>query len=313
MVHFIHSYSCKPSSLETVHAERSKKRLFTTVWCYALSLAYLKREGFKCNLHTDAEGKELLGFLPYDNIYLTCERQREDGIHPRFWAAAKFYALEAEDLDAIHIDGDVFIKDKDTINVLADMDFDILIQSTEQGNDDYDQVIKFLKSCGDPDYMKTNFNISLEKEGAYNTGIVWLRNQELKDKFLNTYFKSSTYYSQYRQYNFENQDIFPDIVLEQMCLKQLSGGYNSKVLLNDDTSKDEANEIGYQHLLAFTKYRLLDKIKETLHKVSPEIYEEVKKRTEPMEKEYQEYVQKFIEDTKEKYNREGKFQETLSN
>lgn len=276
------------------------------MWCYALSLAYLKREGFKCNLHTDNRGKELLGFLPYDNIYLTCEKQKTDNIDSRFWAAAKFYALQVEDLDAIHIDGDVFIKDKDTINVLADMDFDALVQSSDGKTIAYDVIVKYFKEYENPNYMKDTFGIDIDDTDAYNTGTIWLRNQELKDQFLNTYFKAAEYYSSEHKDKLKNSDIFPDIILEQVVLKQISNDYNVKALLNDPTSKTEAKEIGYQHLLAFTKFAFLDKIKETLYKVNPEIYELVKQHADPIEKSYNDDIQEFIRKVREETKEEGK-------
>lgn len=306
MIHFIHSYSTKPSSLNTIHNAKSKKRDFVNMWCYALSLAYLKREGFQCNLHTDTEGKKLLGFLPYDNIYLTCDKQKEDKISPRFWAAAKFYALQAEDLDAIHIDGDVFIKDKDTINVLADIDFDALVQSTDPSTKAYDYVIEYLRKQENPNYMEDTFNIDIEDKNVYNTGILWIRNQQLKDKFLNTYFEAAEYYSQQDNEQLKDKDIFPDIVLEQTAFKQLSENYNVKKLLEDCTSKEEAKQIGYQHLLAFTKYQLFKKVKETLHKIDPEIYELVKEHADPIEKSYNDDIQEFIRKVREETKEEGK-------
>ncbi len=53
---------------------------------YALSLAYLKREGATTILHTDSIEKECLKILPYDEIY-TSLNNVPDWINPKFFAA----------------------------------------------------------------------------------------------------------------------------------------------------------------------------------------------------------------------------------
>lgn len=113
MMRLCHSFSTRPLGVEAYNTA-ALRRLIGNVWYFALSVAYAKRSGAYIVLHTDSFGKAMLGHLPYDEIHLTLDDMPAD-ISPRFWAAGKIFAQEAEPIGSLHIDGDVFIKRADLL------------------------------------------------------------------------------------------------------------------------------------------------------------------------------------------------------
>jgi hypothetical protein len=86
-------------------------------------------------LHTDSLGKELLGFLPYDEIHLTLNVLNDLNIHERVWAAGKIWAQEAEPIGSLHIDGDVFIKTEKLRDLIFNSKKDLVTQNIEYSKD----------------------------------------------------------------------------------------------------------------------------------------------------------------------------------
>ena len=126
---FIHSFSTRPLSID-LYGYGALRRMAGNIWYFALSLAYLRRLGVETVLHTDTLGASLLGHLPYDAINLTLNEVPND-IHPRFWAAGKIWALQAEPVGSIHIDGDVFIKSENALRYIDSKHWDFLAQHYE--------------------------------------------------------------------------------------------------------------------------------------------------------------------------------------
>lgn len=245
------------------------ERLLGNICYYALSVAYLKKLGQTVVLHTDALGAQLLGYLPYDEIHLTADTI-PDNVSPRFWAAAKMWALEAEPLGAIHIDGDVFIKSEELVKQLEESDWDVLVQSYETAEWYERDAQVFWK---DKEFCKNN-DLDLSKLGAYNTGIFGFRNQELKDKFIKGYKNFVLHFSQ-RIDDMANSWSTPDLIPEQKYIYQLSKNYKTKILLilkEGETHKEVCNKLGYQHVITMYKYSQIDKCMDTLKSISEEIY-----------------------------------------
>lgn len=112
-MHFVHSFWTKPYETNRWYMNDT----ITTkanVLLYTLSFLYLKSLNQKVVLYTDDKGKELLDFIPYDEIYLTLNDIPQDN-PVMLWAQGKMYAMKNEPLDAIHIDADVMIMKNECI------------------------------------------------------------------------------------------------------------------------------------------------------------------------------------------------------
>ena len=111
VVHSFSSYHC------------SEETLFMHMCYFILSCMYAKRSGFEIVAHCDERAKEYLQLAPYDDIIIDLE-----GITPiansNIYAWSKFAAMKSESLGAIHIDGDVFLKDEKLIELLNFDDYD---------------------------------------------------------------------------------------------------------------------------------------------------------------------------------------------
>ena len=268
---FIHSLSTRSLGIQLYDDTNNLKRLLVYVVYYATSVAYLKRINQKIVLHTDSLGERMLGYLPYDEIHLTCDDIPEN-IHPRFWAYPKMFSMSKETLNSIHIDGDVFIKKQSLVDDLEKFDFDVLVQNFESA-EWYDEIADCL-------WIDENYCLSkgliLDDAGAYNTGIFGFNNQELKDKFLNGYFDIVNHYSNnYKTLLDEKVMNTPDVVVEQQYIYQLAQPYNKKILIESEiTSKDfcsNANKIGYQHVIT-RKAECVDKCLSVLKQLNEDIY-----------------------------------------
>lgn len=284
---FVHSLSTRPLGIQ-LYDSNALQRLVGNILYYALSLAYLKRLHQEVVLYTDTLGERLLGHLPYNKIYVTLDDMPEE-ISPRFWASAKMHAMSQEPIESVHIDGDVFIKDQKLIDLIENSDWDLLVQMYEHDyfSPGYYKEFPFWKK--DKDFLKEN-GINIDVYGAYNTGILGFRNQELKDTFLNLYKKLAINHSKvYWDELLTNPDLTPDLVTEQTAIYQLSKDYKVKLLIDpksDQTIREVCNNLGYQHVITMYKYKQLDKCIEMLKQISPEIYNKTYKLCRNILKKY---------------------------
>lgn len=266
---FVHSLNTKPIFLSQLYGVPIFYRLVGTIICSAMSLTFVKVRGHQIVLHTDDVGKDLLSFLPYDEIHTTVN-DIPDTFHPKFWASCKMFAMEKEPLNSIHIDNDVFIKRVKAFDIIQNSDYDLLIQETETANTYNLWTDLFFNH---PEYMN-QMGIDVKQPGAYNTGIMNFRNQELKDKFIQGYKNIVEYYSKnYKDFLDEGKTLIPDLMAEQKHLYQISKGYKVHGLLEPMRENEGfSHDIGYQHLLTVFKYTKLNKVMEMLEKVEPDLY-----------------------------------------
>lgn len=259
----------------------SNRQIESTIWCYASSVAYARRLCEPIKLYADDYARELLDFLPYNEIH-SLEVPAE--IPTDFWAAGKFFALQQMDLMDIHIDGDVFIKSPDLMDLINyELSInDLIVQSIENSwtyeNEYYIKCIELLR--------KNNIvlpNDLADCTPAYNCGLVGFNNEELKQKYINHYLDSvkrvSANTSAMREIKSSN-DIWLDLIIEQQHLYALSADYNVCNLLGTEEVEVYANarKWGYQHLLGSEKWENLDKIKRQLYNLDREIYNRVEKQ-----------------------------------
>ena len=266
----IHSFSTRPLFINTYGVSPMKK-LIGNIWYYALSVAYAKRSGASIDLYTDTLGSKLLSDIPYDNIYVTLDDLPSD-LNPRFWAAGKMYALGKAGVGAIHIDGDVFLKSSELIEDIENSDWDFIAQSYEAG-DWYKSEHPLFKR--DLSYCKSH-DLEVFSYGAYNTGVIGFRNQDLFNKFITGYKEMSLRFSKIGKDLLDNSPrLTPDLILEQQYVYQIAK--NSKIKLILPNGWTDAPEKKYQHCLTSTKFNVLNKCQDTLRKVSPNIYNKISK------------------------------------
>lgn len=244
--------------------------------CYfTLSCLYIKLNGGNISIHTDSKFGELIESCPYEHIYVDLDNCHEA---PRkFFAYAKLKALEKEPLGTIHIDGDVFLKDKSTINLLDFSEYDCIVQHLELRSHPLDiRVWDHSSQCFNnieyPYYMNRFCN------KMYNCGILAFNNEELFKEWHDNYFKMLNDFvchpSKISDYS------IPDIIIEQQSLTDLCEykKYKVKTLLYGETHQDVsdyADKIYYQHIVG-NKVDDLPMYIQTIKNLSNYHYERIK-------------------------------------
>ena len=269
----VHSLWTAPM-LNNERGQASYKQIETTIWCFASSVAYAKRLGEDIHLYADYFGRELLNFLPYNKIE---SLDIPTDFPTDFWAAGKFFALQRMQLGDIHIDGDVFLKTAELMDIIHGSlaGSDLIVQSIENSwsydNEYYINCVNVIKDNG----------IALPNQlpyvaPAYNCGLVGFNNKDLKEKYLQHYFQSvdiiknhPTALEQIRS----NKETWMDLLIEQQHLFSLSRGYKVCNLLGSgDETYINASTLGYQHLLGTDKWEQLHLVQMQLYKRDRDIY-----------------------------------------
>lgn len=271
-VTYVHSLSTRPM-LTNCYGMDGLKRLLVQVWYFSLSVAYMKRLGARIVLHTDSLGKAVLGHLPYNDIYLTLDK--EETIHPRYWASAKFRALEAEKAPCLHLDGDVFIKRSGLLRMIEEslMDNDLLFQSYDAARMYSMELPLYEKEAS---FCKEHY-CEGDGEDAYNTGILGFSNDATRQVVVENYLTIAQYFSdKYKKELDEGVYLTPDLIAEQKMLRGImeAKGLRGWMLLKD---KQDAIELGYQHVYTVDKFEKIEYCKEALKVVSPDIYAQTEK------------------------------------
>ena len=256
--------------MRLVHSFSTKRckgdKLKVNVYCFILSCLYAKRSGFEIVLHTDKKGAELLKHAPYDKIIIDLEDCALP--KPRIYAWSKFKAMQNEEPDTIHIDGDVFLKNPILQKSLTFDNCDIIVQQVEiDGVYPWggwnNSTIAFAK-CEYPSFLPRLC------DRMYNCGVVGFKSKEVRDEYTKWY----NYLIE--QYNKLGVDIdsVPDLIAEQQLLYYFAKHKNLKVkeILDYKNLQESAKSLGYQHLLGKSKYQCLDKIKQTLKKLNINIH-----------------------------------------
>lgn len=293
---FVHTYWSKPSQNNRWGIKREIAERCNLVY-YALSLAYLKKLNQKVVLYTDDWGKMLLGDLPYDEVY-TNLNDITYNYSIGCWAQGKMFALGLSELGDVFIDGDVFIKTQKCLDEIADgLNYDGMFQGLEYSaefygtrtNEELDEKLRLNRLHIYYDHAihlqgyEYPHNITKFGQYAYNAGILLINNQEYKNKFLNAY---KFLYDQIDKdvhmqniYTFDNE-FCPDLICEQRFLYECGKGYNIKTLLNyqhkdengEQTINQQANSLGYQHVIGHYKYNQMDICKTTLKNLNYDLY-----------------------------------------
>ena len=275
-MHFVQSLWTKPLIVNRRNVE-FKTSLLTTILCNATSVAWVNHLGGKINLYADGFGRDMLDFLPYDNIY---ELKVPLHIPTCTWACGKFLVLEKMPLGDVHIDGDVFLKSNKLLELCADDSYDMVVQSIENDKTTLKKYYSNVRDILKKNNIKTH-SCSLEESPSYNCGTIGFFNQELKQKYLVEYFTTLNNIINNKLCLLSlNKDLnaIPDLIMEQQFLYELAKPYKVNNLLGDAESMyDKAIELNYQHILGGFKEQQLNNIMDELKYVDETIYKDTMK------------------------------------
>lgn len=237
MRRFVHSFWTQP-------CKDNPDKLQKYLTYFATSCAYIKKHGLPIVLHTDSYGKESFKDIPYDEIYDTLDNIPSD-INPKFYAYGKFLAMRNEELGCVHIDGDVFIENKELAENILNFKGDLITQCIEEG-----RVIQRFYRKWDFDECKDIINKYIDIDNsikAYNCGVVGINNPELKKTYIEGYLKMV---EELKDYNFDSPFAIPDLVCEQMYLYSLNP--DSELVLKTNIFQEMKN-LGYTHIMGPNK------------------------------------------------------------
>lgn len=276
---YVHSLWSKPM-LRDARNVKAIRQLTTTLWCYASSVAYLKRLHQPIILFADEYAAEWLSYLPYDEIVPLI---LPDDAPTCLWAAGKFFALRDMELQDVHIDGDVFIKTRklhERISYGA-AHSDLIIQSVE---DCQNTGNKYYASCYDAvDKYGIDFinGANNDHSPAYNCGLVGFNNNELKDLYWQNYMHCHEQIASnpVAVSELDAANCWLDLLFEQKNLFDIAKDYRVfNVLGTGRQAYISAIRYGYQHILGSSKWHCLDSIKRQLKDVDPKLYTNTQER-----------------------------------
>lgn len=257
-ISFVHTFWTKPALNDRWNVNKIDQ-IIKNIWYYTLSTVYIKRLYHNIELHTDDFGMKCLDHIPYDKIHLTLN-SIPNYIKPYSWAFGKFWALQYCPLNSAHIDGDVFVKSikcLDKIYGYINEGYDGVFQNTEHGCTPnypiYGDTVKLLSTLRYP-VWGDRFGVT-----AYNTGFLLFNNQNYKEDFLSEYFRchkdcgSNKVIAQQCELN---RHECPDLIIEQQFMYDLAQHKKLKIgtLLQFNNMHNDANGIGYQHIIGKQKY-----------------------------------------------------------
>lgn len=259
------------------------------LWDYSVSLLFVKQFGYKIKLFTDKRGKELLSFLPYDEIIVL------DNVvtSTHFAAAFKFYAMQQCDLNDVIIDGDIILDTQKVYDIVENSKADLLCSFVEPNS----FILKDF--CPNPYYETNNayyedlikrINVSgvrytfpeLSKLKWPNTSLIKFNNQKMKDEWVDQYLY---HLNLLKDKNFEHT--WPDIIVEQYFLEKIieQGNYSfDTIIKNYPNLTNEERYLGFTHL-GSSKPICLQLMKDVLMREDILLYNKViKKFNEEMTK-----------------------------
>ena len=251
---YIHTFWSKPLVEKKFADYNSSLTIILTDYAYSVECVH--RLGETIELYADEYGAELLSFISYDKVHIINGLDNEN---THFAAQIKFHALKNCELGDVLIDGDLFLRKQEANNIIK-----LYI------NKGYDLVYSFFEP---PEYtLNAQERVNLHTNGIkkikennivfeepfywpcryedyawMNCSLMSFNNQELKDKYIEQYFKHKELLN-----DVDWENIWPDIIIEQRFLTLLCEKYNIKPILEDFylSPKAESNALllGFTHL-----------------------------------------------------------------
>lgn len=267
---FVHTFWSKP--LKQNRFGDFENNLKVILSNYALSAGLCKLFGYEIVLFTDSYGKELLDFIPYDNINIVDYLDDENIC---FSAMMKFEALKYIDLGDVIIDGDIFIYNRDIFDIIEKNNSDILVSFVEPltitlfNQNNLLSFSEMIYLFQDKEFCyglkpPVNFNDIYYT----NTSLIKINNQELKELYVNQYIYN---YNLLKDIHFKYS--WPDIFVEQYFLRKLceNNNFNYDTVIKDYGLVTEEKKEGFIHL-ANNKRNKINFVEENLKNISLELY-----------------------------------------
>lgn len=259
LVHSFYGLNCK------------KVNMFINHICFVLSCICAKKIGYNIELHCDSETEKLFSIAPYDNIYIDLDNLIQPN---KIYAKPKFDIMKDKPLGDIHIDGDVFLIDENYKDILLFDNYDVIVQCKETPKNigstiEWENSQKSLINCNYPSFANRTCN------KMYNCGVIGINNAELKNIYFDTYYKML---EEYEQNGLIIDRSVPDIIIEQQFLCDLceNNHYKVKFILDENDLQGSAKEIGYNHLIGNSKYKLYESILKMIKKLDLNTYNKIK-------------------------------------
>ena len=136
---------------------------------HALSFLYLERQDVEVHIFVDPIANKILKDIPYHRRTVVSKNYKD-----RFWAMIKFDALK-ECPGAIHIDGDVFVKDKKILK----KPFNVMVQHKERGwvfEEVYNEQINISEAALFAGFPRLDY--------TYNCGVLGFSDKEFFGEYV---------------------------------------------------------------------------------------------------------------------------------
>ncbi len=255
-----------------------KYQLKKTLWSYAWSVISLRQTFNEVALHTDKIGKEIFGKLPYTQVHTTLDEIQNTPV--KWWSYGKIKALENEDVNAVHVDGDVYLK-QPVEGIFNINKADVIVQMSEVGTG-FKGVYKPLYPLFTEALKRGDIVFPDKYEAAYNCGVLGFGTEDSRKIFLNTYNEwLSVIKDNSELLDFGSSD--PNVVLEQYLLyflAQESGWHVREVIPSEERNINMnafACKIGYRHAWGKSKYTeaFQEKLKSKVKSHSKVLYDKL--------------------------------------
>ena len=246
---------------------RIDDKVEVTRWMTALSVIYLNRLGLRPVLYTNRQGRKNLGRI-LDYYAEVHELKIPRWVDGRFFAAAKFFAMQHEPLGTIHIDNDVLLKTPRLIDRISSLcaSTDVVVQGIERYVDKpYDDCIAEYTAAG------YRFGLDINHNTPINTGLICLTNEALREAYYTQYFDAVRHMSRWLRCT--TKRVYPDYIPEQAALYTLCKENNYRIgEIIDAPTIDECNiqadAIGYAHFWGGSKIANLPLIQSRVRELS---------------------------------------------
>ena len=261
--------------------EYDVKYLNKNFYSYLFSVLLIKKLGYKIELYCDKEAYEIYSLIPYDKIHII--DFDSDGISSKFWIWGKIKTQMLLKTPYIHIDGDVFLFRDIIGNRLSNGQYKVVVQSTEDKKILGDHFNEIYTNALKP-FEELDLNVFWRKYDltAYNCGVVGFNDLELKNKYVNLVKELLLKISSNGNFNHNRKKYYGMfLIAEQSLLYYLLKENNvnpleilpyQEIIKRKNDWYSIANEIGYCHMWAYSKYKksVIDKIKYKINKFFPQ-------------------------------------------
>lgn len=273
-IRIVHSFRGR-----TANNVENKNWLARNACLYGLSALLCKKHGYFIKLYCDDVFYKYIKGTGIENLYDEIDLSLNNyPLPPKgIYADTKFRVMQNEPIGTIHLDGDVFLFNKNILDNLINQSFDVLVQHKESkfncSGAYWKESSYVLSNCNKPKWTKDICN------AMYNCGVVCIKNENLKKEYFDTYWKM---YDEYNEKGIKDPSIvaIPDIIIEQQYLTDLCEArkYNVKTILPETGVHEFARKIGYSHLIGDGKVHHFTKVLKVIYKYNKEIYLKLKNK-----------------------------------